>query len=107
MAAELTYTQYEDRVPDGIRTHTASLMQEWTDDGRDDERINRLVKSLVLNAYASGREEVLTVADNLADRLRSANAVIERMAAAQFNPAILDRIREALEEHRDVCGNVR
>lgn len=60
-----------------------------------------------LGENARLREEnvrLLAVADNLADRLRSANAVIERMVAAQFNPAILDRIREALIEHRDVCG---
>jgi len=54
-----TYTQYEARVSDPVRSHTASLMQEWIDDGRDDDRINDIVKSAVLNAYVSGRTDAL------------------------------------------------
>lgn len=57
MATE-TYTNYKAVVSDSVRSHTASLMQEWIDDGRPDGRIDNLVKSLVLNAYTSGAEEV-------------------------------------------------
>lgn len=46
------FTNYEAIVPKTLRSHVASLMQEWTNDGRSDNRIDNLAKSLVLAAYA-------------------------------------------------------
>lgn len=67
-----TFTNYEDRVSDQVRSHTASLMQDWIDDGRPDDRIDNLVKSLVLNAYVSGRENGLEFAENVLREARTA-----------------------------------
>lgn len=50
-------TQYEDRVPQGVRFYVESMMNVWTDEGRRDDKIENLVRSLVLHAYASGRDD--------------------------------------------------
>lgn len=63
-------TNYETVVSDPVRSHTASLMQSWIDDGRPDDRIDDLVKSLVLNAYASGRKDALVDASGAVEALR-------------------------------------
>lgn len=55
-------TQYEDRVPQGVRFHVESMMNVWMDEGRRDDKIENLVKSLVLHAYASGRNDGFDVA---------------------------------------------
>ena len=49
--------QYEDRVPQHVRDHTAKLMDRWTGDGRNDHDIEALVRSAVLSAYVEGTKE--------------------------------------------------
>lgn len=50
-------------------------------------------------SLADGNEMLATENERLVDLLRSAHAVIKRMHEAGFNPAILDRIHEALDAH--------
>lgn len=51
----LIETNYERVVSVEVRVHTEELMREWRSRGRDDDEIEHIVKSAVLNAFAQGR----------------------------------------------------
>lgn len=49
-------TQYETRVPEGVREWAEALIERWRAEGRSDLVADDLMRSLVLGAYVMGTE---------------------------------------------------
>lgn len=47
-------TQYEKRVPKWLRDDVETKVSTWVKEGRDDRRIESLIRSLVLAACGAG-----------------------------------------------------
>jgi hypothetical protein len=51
-------TNYEVSLPPDVQEQTELLMASWRDEGRDDDRIEQIVHSVVLRAYAAGQRDL-------------------------------------------------